>query len=356
MLRRMDFARLAEALGGETLAAEAGGRSELAPFVLRFGTGPEVHVYPELEDGACVGAVFAVLRADAAEMPRIVLRAEDALDRGGKAVGLNRELQLGDPAFDAAVYVESEAPDALVARVLVEPAARAAAVALVRGPAREVQLGEGRVTARLSAAQLAETTVAEALLTSLRGLAAAMAVPKDMPTRGELVRRRSVGHIFVIAFAWLVTLGLAVLLRPPPVLAWGPVFAALGLGGLLWLVVLVPLGLVLRGAADSLRWFTLSAAAFLLTTPFAGMKLALWANAALDRGPEVAVRLPVQLVDRSETLVLVDVVGLEVGRASTRLAVPMDRVLGTLPKAPGSLILTKRPGALGWPWLVDLRP
>ncbi|MFY0542185.1 alpha/beta hydrolase family protein [Nannocystis pusilla] len=247
-------------------------------------------------------------------------------------------------------------PDALVARVLAEPAARAAAVALVRGPAREVQLGEGRVTARLSAAQLAETTVAEALLASLRALAAAMAVPKDMPTRGELVRRRSVGHIFVIAFAWLVTLGLAVLLRPPQVLAWGPVFGALGLGGLLWLVVLVPLGLILRGAPDSLRWFTLSAAAFLLTTPFAGMKLALWANAALDRGPEVAVRLPVQLVDRSETLVLVDVVGLEVGRTSTRLAVPMDRVLGTLPKAPGSLILTKRPGALGWPWLVDLRP
>ncbi|WAS98122.1 hypothetical protein [Nannocystis punicea] len=352
----MEFARLAEALGGETLAVEQGGRSELAPFVLRSGTGPEVQVYPELEEGACVGAVFAVARADAAETPRIVLRAEGALERGAKAVGLSRELQLGDPAFDAAVYVESEAPEALVARVLADPAARAAAAALVRGPAGEVQLGEGRVTARLSAAQLEQPAAAHELVASLRALAAAMAVPKDMPTRGELVRRRAVGHIFGIAFAWLLTLGLAVLLRPPQVLAWGPVFGALGLGGLLWLLVCAPLGLVLRGAPDSLRWFALAAGAFLLTTPFAGMKLALWANAALDKGPEVAVRLPVTLVDRSETLVLIDVVGLESGRTSTRLAVPMDRVFGTLPKAPGSLILTTGEGALGWPWLVDVRP
>ena len=352
----MEFARLAEALGGEAMAVEAGGRSELAPFVLRFGTGPEVQVYPELQEGACVGAVFVVARADSAETPRIVLRAEDALDRGGKALGINRELQLGDAAFDAAVYVESEAPDALVAQVLAAPAARAAAQALVRGPAGEVQLGEGRVTARLTADQLAGPEAAQSVLASLRALAEAMAVPKDMPTRGELVRRRAVGHIFGIAFAWLVMLALAVVLRPPQVLAWGPVFAALGIGGLLWLVVCVPLALVLRGAPDSMRWLTLSAAAFLLTTPFAGMKLALSANAALDAGPEEALRLPVRVVDRSETRVVLDVEGLVLGHSPSRLHVPMDRVVGTLPKEPATATLTIRPGALGWPWLVDVRP
>lgn len=352
----MEFSQLAEALGGETMAVTGEGRSELAPFVLRFGTGPEVRVYPELHDGACVGAVFVVERADTAETPRIVLRAEDALDRGGKALGINRELQLGDAAFDAAVYVESEAPDAQVAQVLASAPARAAAQALVRGPAGEVQLGEGKVTARLTAEQLAAPAAAPELIASLRALAGAVTVPKDMPTRAELVRRRSVGHIFGVAFAWLVTLGLAVVLRPPPVLAWGPVFAALGLGALLWLLTCVPLALVLRGAPDSLRWFTISAAMFLLTTPFAGMKLALWANAALDAGAEAAGRHAVVVVDRSETRVLLDVEGLVAGEARTRLAVRENMVVGTLPKEPGSLIITVRPGALGWPWLVDVRP
>ncbi|MBZ5708892.1 hypothetical protein [Nannocystis pusilla] len=352
----MEFARLAEALGGETMAVEAGGRSELAPFMLRFGTGPEVQVYPELVEGACVGAVFVVARADAAETPRIVLRAEDAIDRGGKALGINRELQLGDAAFDAAVYVESEAPDALVAQVLAAPAARAAAQALVRGPAGEVQLGEGRVTAKLTAAQLEAPAAAPELLASLRALAEAMAVPKDMPTRAELVRRRPVGHIFAIAFAWLVTLALAVVLRPPQVLAWQPVFAGIGIGALLWLAVCGGLALVLRGAPDSLRWLSICAAAFLLTTPFAGMKLALYANAALDAGAEEALRLPARVVDRGETRVVIEVEGPAPGQSRTRLHVPMDRVVGTLSEAPGTLTLTIRPGALGWAWLVDVRP
>jgi hypothetical protein len=352
----VEFSRLAEVLGGEALAVELGGRRELAPFVLREAAGPAVTVYPELDEGACVGAVFVVERPDMAETPRIVLRAEDALDRGGKALGINREPQLGDAGFDAAVYVESEAPDAQVAEVLASAAARAAAQALVTGPAGEVQVGEGRVSARLGAEHLESPEPARALLVPLRALASALAVPKDMPTRGELVRRRRVGHIFGLAFAWLVTLALAVVLRPPQVLTWGPVFAALGLGGALWLALCAPLALVLRGAPDSLRWLTISAAAFLLTTPFAGMKLALLANAWLDAGPATAERRPVALVDRSETRVLLDVEGLVPGEARTRLVVPTDKVVGSLASAPRSLLITTRPGALGWPWLVDVRP
>lgn len=354
----MDFARLAQALGGVPIASEAGGRSELAPFVLTEGGAPEVRVYPELQEGACVGAVFAGLRADLAETPRIVLRAEDALDRGGKALGINRELQLGDPGFDAAVYVESEAPAEIVARVLGAPAVRAAAQALVRGPAGEVQIGEGRVTIRLGADRLEEPALpaVRAALAQLRALAGELTVPKDMPTRGELVRRRAVGHIFGLAAAWLVTLVLAVVVRPPQVLAWGPIFAALGLGVGLWLLVCVGLALVLRGAPDSMRWLLLSAGVFILTTPFAGMKLALHANAALDGGPETVARHPAVVVDRSETRVLLEIAGLVAGEGAARLAVPVTMVLGTLPQDLTTVEVTTRPGALGWPWLVAVRP
>lgn len=351
----MEFARLAEALGGEPITSEPGTRAELAPFRLNFEAGPEIRVYPELLEGECVGAVFVVERADSGETPRIVLRAEDAIDRGGKALGINRELELGDAAFDAAVYVESEAPDAQVTQVLAAAEAREAALALVRGPAGEVQLGEGRVTARLAEEQLADVAAARLVLEPLRRLATAMAVPKDMPTRAEIVGRRGVGHIFGIAFAWLVTLVLAVIVRPPQVLTWGPVFAALGLGLVLWLGVSAGLARALRGAPDSMRWVILSAGAFVLTTPFAGMKLALLANARLDAGPETAGRHRVTVVDRSETRVLVDVEGLVDGEARTRVVVPADRVVGTTTPEPDALIVTTRPGALGWTWLVDVR-
>src|SRR5690606_17469319 len=124
------------------------------------------------------------------------------------------------------------------------------------------------------------------------------------------VRRRPVGHVFGLAAVWLVMLAQAVVLRPPQVLAWGPVFAALGIGVGLWLLVCVGLALVLRGAADSLRWLVLSAGLFATTTPFAGMKLALHVNAAFDGGAATVGRHAVTVLDRSETRVVLEVAGL----------------------------------------------
>lgn len=351
----MEFGQFGQRLGGRQLPSEAGGRSELAPFVLPAPEGPEVRLFPELLEGACVGALVAALRPDLAEMPRIVLRAEGALDRGGKALGISRELEVGDPEFDAAVYVESEAPESVVASVLASPVVRKNALALVRGPAQEVQIGEGRVTIRFGAERLEEgalSAITQAIA-ELRALAGAVAVPKDMPTRAEIVRRRSVGHIFGLAGAWLVTLALALVLQPPPVLTWGAIFAALGIGFGLWIVVCVGLALVLRGAADSLRWFLLSAGLFAATTPFVGMKVALLANARLDSGEEERGRFPAMVIDRSATRIVVSVAGIVEGEVV--LAIPIGMVEGSVPAGATSLEIVTRQGALGWRWVVGVR-
>src|SRR5579884_2188817 len=50
--------------------------------------------------------------------PAIVLRRETAIDRFGKRLGLNRELEVGDPVFDAAVYIETDSPEGDVKRTL----------------------------------------------------------------------------------------------------------------------------------------------------------------------------------------------------------------------------------------------
>ena len=182
-----------------------------------------------------------------------------------------------------------------------------------------------------------------------------LAVPKDIPSREALAGRRGVGHVLVIAGLWLIALLLALLLRPPPTLLWGPVWAALGLGAALWLLCCGLLALLLRGAADSLRWLVISAGFFLLVAPFAGMKLALAANAAFD-APPTASRHPAAVLEADDAHVLLAVTGLRPDEPSTRVTVPKDRLRGRLPGDLQQVTLVTGPGALGWAWLASAGP
>lgn len=78
----------------------------------------------------------------------LILRRERSLDLLGKRVGVNREVQLGDPAFDAAVYLECEESPARIAELL-GPEARRATTALLEVGAHAIALrpDTGRVTA-----------------------------------------------------------------------------------------------------------------------------------------------------------------------------------------------------------------
>jgi hypothetical protein len=61
----------------------------------------------------------------------ILLRREDSTDRAGKREGVAVEAQLGDPLFDAAIYVDTRAPEDVVRRVLAAEPLRAAVRDLV---------------------------------------------------------------------------------------------------------------------------------------------------------------------------------------------------------------------------------
>ncbi|MBL8678759.1 MAG: hypothetical protein JNK05_06320 [Myxococcales bacterium] len=81
--------------------------------------GKPVHVSARRgSKGAFMGAEFWVLLPAVVTLGEIVLRAESALDRIGSKLQINREFQVGDPAFDRGVYIESDAPDATLARLL----------------------------------------------------------------------------------------------------------------------------------------------------------------------------------------------------------------------------------------------
>lgn len=72
--------------------------------------------------------VRANLRVPGRPAPAVTLYPEGALERFGKALRLNREVQLGDDAFDEAVYVDAvERDDERVRALLAPPALREAA-------------------------------------------------------------------------------------------------------------------------------------------------------------------------------------------------------------------------------------
>lgn len=78
----------------------------------------------------------------------LVLRRERSLDGLGKRLGVNREVELGDPSFDREVYVESEGSDEQV-RAIVGPAFRELALRILGAgvTALKLRAGEGRLTA-----------------------------------------------------------------------------------------------------------------------------------------------------------------------------------------------------------------
>jgi hypothetical protein len=69
-------------------------------------------------------------RAVQARLPRMRLRPETKRDAFGKKLRLNREVQTGDAAFDAAVYIESDNASEEVEAVLSSPKLRQAVLAL----------------------------------------------------------------------------------------------------------------------------------------------------------------------------------------------------------------------------------
>jgi hypothetical protein len=64
-------------------------------------------------------------------LPMIRFRPETSMDRVGKLLGINREVQTLDSSFDAGVYVESDSAWRLTERIMAEPKVRDAAQRLI---------------------------------------------------------------------------------------------------------------------------------------------------------------------------------------------------------------------------------
>jgi len=76
--------------------------------------------------------VRANLRVKTGPLPWAIFSAERAVDRFGKLLGVNREVQTGDAEFDRQCYVDSPESDEVVKRLLAPPAVRSGISALLK--------------------------------------------------------------------------------------------------------------------------------------------------------------------------------------------------------------------------------
>jgi hypothetical protein len=95
--------------------------------------------YPSA-DRVASGAGFSPSPLAARRPLSIALRLEDDHDRRAKARGRALEAQVGDPTFDREVYIDSPSPEA--ARAVLTHGVREAALALLRGGVRDLELDD----------------------------------------------------------------------------------------------------------------------------------------------------------------------------------------------------------------------
>lgn len=219
-----------------------------------------------------------------ATLSTIVLREEGSADVLGKSLGINREVQLGDEAFDESVYVESAAPEADVRGVLSEKARPLVRELLRASPL--LVLYEGEAVARSFVDTSDEANITPSAIEShCRAMGALVDVlPFDQAIAAPKPRR---AHWLPVAIAVLAMgFGAYSLAQDSAKVArTEPLLYGFALGALCAAVLSAIAARIVRGRADSFRVATEIAAPLVVAgTLFGGVALPAL-NVRLDASP-----------------------------------------------------------------------
>jgi hypothetical protein len=360
---------LGAAIGSEGIRFDRDGRSVSAvwsppgkstPPRIRFTTvaGPLAQP-PALERAAAtVGGPFRREARARIESPApLTLRLETRLDRTGKSLRLNRETQTGDADFDERVYLESEAPDAVVLAVLVDPIMRAGVIKCLTLGCTSLTLdNEGNLRAELPLTIKGE--IAPSLLARVLDTlgATAEAIP---PLQGKGHHRSVPGLVPVIAVAF------AILSWPLFYLVdwlWEPIgsdlYVTAALGGLaLWVVNLPIFYFILRGRSISLRDLLTTGIALAIGFPLGGADLLLTLNGLLDTSAPMVHQTEVKSLRRTTGKNASSHVTLTSWRRGEEtIEIEIGSSLYSTLSRGQALRVTTRRGSLGWERMTELSP
>lgn len=225
--------------------------------------------YPKAWAGLGEGANKDLMRFE--NPPRVQMTLESSQDKLAKKLGLNREVQIGDQAFDDEVYLDSHVDDEVAARLLPSVAARHAARELLRHSDRVTLVGAAGPVGYLKKGYLLEGPVQGGRYDELLGHLLTLAQhlpPMEIEKPNQLPFY--LGEMLML-FSILVCIPVFLLLMG--INSWWPTFSsgidhAAFWGGLgLWLASIPTLWLMMRGRSSSATTFLVTLGALLFALP-----------------------------------------------------------------------------------------
>ncbi|MRG94813.1 hypothetical protein [Polyangium spumosum] len=344
------FLALGEQLSAEKVDGALRVTSQGRPFLLRLRHGrggrAELEVEADLHEGQ-------------APRPPIVIRRETSVDMLGKKLRINREVQTGDVAFDAAVYVESDAPDESVKRVLGEAGVRGHVLALLdRGfSAVAIHDGAGKLRAAREAGDRFDAEALARVCGELGAIADALPAPSSRRAPPSLWLAGPVTAVVsaVLAFVGFYLLSWARGVYFPLGSRAAAVGAALGL--VAWLGMMPLVGVLVRGRSVSFRLFGACFGLLLLALPLSGAGTAIAMNGRMDESAptcrQARVAAKGSRTYQTSTSYFVELDGLPVEASSVEL--PVQRELFSSLHEGQDVFVEVGRGHFGWAWLKRIR-
>ncbi|MFO0648435.1 MAG: hypothetical protein U0326_19500 [Polyangiales bacterium] len=227
-------------------------------------------------------------RVEGGPFPWVTLHPEGAFQKLGKSLGISREVQLGDQAFDDSVYIDTvEKSDERVRDVLASEGVRAALRELL-GMGFRVQLSSRGVEAYR--VEYTMTSVGEVGAARAVELIARIADEAPRFDAASLSPEPIVWNRFIIAavvgtvFAG-AGIGALAASAGQHTLDGGDVGKAILLGASLWVAFVVALVITVRGTSRAFSVLVTGAFVGLMVLPVAGGMVLLALNQALDQTP-----------------------------------------------------------------------
>lgn len=287
--------------------------------------------------------------------PGVMVRAERDSDRVGKALGLNREVQIGDADFDGAAYIVSNASDDTVQRLLASAAVREKILKILslgyRVDMSPLGLRATRVQWKLDRFDpepVADVMLAiEELLPLLPVIDLASAPGLPAPRFPRFAAAAIVfSGIFVPIFFVLVRL------MPTP-MNDNDSLKAIGIGMLVWVVVAVVIARVQRAHSLGLATFAVTILPLFFSVPLLSAAALFFVNAGLDASAPTTHRAKVTAVRGTRDDKYVHVVPWDADRSFQKVDPPFA-VWKTL-HVGDEIDVDVHPGALGWPWMSNVK-
>ncbi|MDP3499732.1 MAG: hypothetical protein Q8S33_05345 [Myxococcales bacterium] len=255
----------------------------------------QVTISLRIDSGTVVGVALETKREPVWDGVSISLTKETAVEVAAKQAGISREVQLGDPEFDVAVYVDTAASDDEVKRVLQQPHVRRGALKLIKQLATHVFIGKDRVTASFE--DRANLFHAQTMISLLSAM---LDVTSGGVPMGPAMARPGGTLSWLLVVTWLAAVVAAWLSFSRYAISPWLTFGSAAVGLLLFLPLSLLLRHTIRGASNSHDMFSWVRAFVFLNLVTGGVAGARLANCALDSSEGLLVSGTVSSMTTSE--------------------------------------------------------